>query len=205
MTRISRLFQRGLIPAAATAAVTALLLADAAPASAHVRVEAAGATPGKETVLTFEVPNESENRSLTTQLTVTMPPATSATAESLPGWTVKLDRDIAAGTVRSVTWTAAPGTGIAPDQFALFRVSLLLPKTDKVSFPAAQTYSDGTVVNWNQAPLPNGGEPDYPVPTLSLGGQAPPSHTDDTARWLAIAALVVGAGAIALTLVRRRS
>lgn len=191
------------MPAAATAAVTAALLADAAPASAHVHVDAAGATPGKETVATFEVPNESENRSLTTQLTVTMPPGTSAMAESVPGWTVKLDRDLAAGTVRSVTWVAVPGSGIAPDQFALFRVSLQLPNTDKVSFPAAQTYSDGTVVNWNQAPLPNGGEPDYPVPTLSLVGQAPPS--DAAPLGLAIAALVVAAGALALTLIMRRT
>jgi uncharacterized repeat protein (TIGR01451 family) len=204
MTRISRALQRAVIPAAATAAVTAALLADAAPASAHVHVDAAGATPGEETVLTFEVPNESENKALTTQLTVTMPPGTSAAAESMPGWTVKLDRDLAAGTVRSVTWTAVPGSGIGPDQFALFRVSLRLPKTDKVSFPAAQTYSDGTVVNWNQAPLPNGGEPDYPVPTLSLAGQAPPSH-DAAPLGLAIAALVVAAGALALTLILRRT
>ena len=203
MIRIFRALQRALIPAAATAAVTAALLADAAPALAHVHVDAAGATPGKETLLTFEVPNESENKSLTTQVTVTMPPGTSATAESVPGWTVKLDRDLAAGTVRSVTWAAMPGSGIAPDQFVLFRVWLRLPKTDKVSFPAAQTYSDGTVVNWNQAPLPNGGEPDYPVPTLSLAGQAP--RSDAAPLGLAIAALVVAAGALALTLVRRRT
>jgi uncharacterized protein YcnI len=195
---MSRALRRALLPTA----VTAALLANAAPASAHVHVDAAGATPGEETVLTFEVPNESDNKSLTTQLTVTMPPGTSATAESMPAWTVKLDRDVAAGTVRSVTWTALPGSGISPDQFALFRVSLRLPKTDKVSFPAAQTYSDGTVVNWNQAPLPNGGEPDFPVPTLSLAARAP--RSDAAPLGLAIAALVVAAGALALTLVRRQ-
>ena len=96
----------------------------------------------------FQVPNESENGSLTTQLTVSM-----------------------------ATGTAAAGE--------------LVPQTDKVSFPAAQSYSDVSVVNWNQGPLPGGGEPDHPVPTLTLAKAA--------------AALVVGAVAVTLTLVRRRS
>jgi uncharacterized protein YcnI len=205
MTRISRALQRALILVALTAAaLTVGLLAGIPTASAHVHVDADEAVPGEETVLTFQVPNESESRSLTTQLAVTLPAGTSAVGELVPGWTVKLDRDLAAGTVRSVTWTANPGGGIPPDQFALFRVSLKLPQADKVSFPAAQTYSDGSVVNWNQGPLPGGGEPDHPIPTLTLA-KAAPSHTDDTARWLAIAALVVGAVAVTLTLVRRRS
>ena len=56
-----------------------------------------------------------------------------------PGWTAKLDRDTASGTVRSVTWTAAPNGGIGADQFALFRISVQLPDTDTVSFPATQS------------------------------------------------------------------
>ena len=207
MTRISRALQRALILVALTAAALSVgLLAGIPNASAHVQVNADEAVPGEETVVTFQVPNESENGSLTTQLKVTLPAGTSADGELVPGWTVKLDRDVAAGTVRSVTWTANPGAGIPPDQFALFRVSLTLPKTDKVTFPAAQTYSDGSVVNWDQGPLPGGGEPDHPVPTLTLAKTAAPApHADDTARWLAIAALVIGAGAVTLSLVRRRS
>ena len=57
----------------------------------------------------------------------------------MPGWTARLDRDAAAGTVSSVTWTAAPGTGIAADQFALFRISVKLPDAQTVSLPATQT------------------------------------------------------------------
>ena len=202
MTRISRVLQRALILFAVTAAIG--LFAGIAPASAHVHVEADETTPGQWALLTFQVPNESENGSLTTQLTVTMPAGMSAMAESVPGWTVALDRDIAAGTVRSVTWNAAPGAGIAQDQFALFRLSLKLPQTDKVSFPATQTYSDGTAVKWDEAPRPDGGEPDHPAPMLTLAAEASPAHSDDTARWLAIAAIVVGAAAVGLTLVRTR-
>jgi uncharacterized protein YcnI len=209
MTRISRALQRALTLAAMTiAAVTFGLFAGAAPASAHVHVDADGAAPGKGAVVTFRVPNESENGSLTTQLTVNLPQGSAAMAEAIPGWSVKLDRDVASGTVRSVTWTAAPGSGIAPDQFALFRISLTLPKSDSVSFPAAQTYSDGTVVRWDQPPLPNGDEPEHPAPTLTLTSPqaaAPAVHPDNTARWLAIAALVVGVLATAVALVRRRA
>ena len=53
----------------------------------------------------------------------------------MPGWTASLDRDKAAGTVSSVTWTANPQVGISSDQFALFRVSVKLPEGDSVSFP----------------------------------------------------------------------
>ena len=50
-----------------------------------------------------------------------------------------------------MTWTADPQAGISSDQFALFRVSVKLPEGDSVTFPATQTYSDGTVVRWDQA------------------------------------------------------
>lgn len=175
------------------------------PSLSGVHVDADGSEPGHSAMLTFRVPNESENDSLTTQLTVTVPPNTAAMAEHMPGWKIALDRDVAAGTVRSVTWTAAPGAGIAPDEFVPFRVSLTLPKSDTVSFPATQTYSDGSVVQWDQAPLPEGGEPDHPAPMLTLAAEASSSHADDTARWLAVAGLVVGAVAVALALVRRRA
>ena len=55
----------------------------------------------------------------TTALTVVLPNMASARAESMPGWTARLDRDVAAGTVRSVTSTAAPNAGIEADQFAV--------------------------------------------------------------------------------------
>ncbi len=111
---------------------------------------------GATAIVTFQVPNESNTGAATTALTVTLPNVASARTETIPGWTAKLDRDAASGSVRSVTWTAAPNGGIGVDQFALFRISVQLPDTDTVSFPATQTYSDGTVVKWDQPPLPGG-------------------------------------------------
>ena len=142
----------------------------AAPAWAHVHVDADDAAPGSTSVLTFRVPNESDKGALTTQVSVSLPNVASAMTESMPGWTSRLDRDGAAGTVRSVTWTATPNVGIAPDQFGLFRVSVKLPDQKSVTLPATQTYSDGSVVKWDEPALPNGGEPEHPAPVLALTG-----------------------------------
>jgi len=205
--------------AATTGAAMSVGLLGAAPALAHVRVDADGAVPGQYAVLTFRVPNESEKRALTTQLDVTLPNVMSASTETMPGWTARLDRDVAAGTVRSVTWTAAPGTGIAADQFALFRISVKLPDQNSLSFPAVQSYSDGTVVRWDQPAAPDGAEPEYPVPTLDMSTTAGDPHQpatvaqatvaqatagDTATRWLAGGALVVAAAALVAALLNRR-
>ena len=171
-TRIARI-------AATSTALTVGAVIAAAPAWAHVHVAADHATPGDDAVLTFEVPNESDKGALTTELNVALPNLTEVTTEQEPGWTARLDRDVAAGTVKSITWTAAPGAGIPPDQFALFRVAVQLPDTGPVSFPAIQTYADGTVVRWDEPTAPGGGEPEHPVPTLALTGRAEPMGHDD--------------------------
>jgi hypothetical protein len=134
----------------------------------------------------------------------------------MPGWTASLDRDTAAGTVRSVTWTADPKVGISSDQFALFRVSVKLPEGDSVAFPATQTYSDGTVVRWDQAPTAGGGEPEHPAPVVSLTGAASGVMDDhemtaqtapaggNAARWLAGGAITLAAVGVAAPLLARR-
>ena len=217
MRLITRAPSRALITVTATGAAMSIgLLAGTAPAWAHVHVDADNPTPGAYSVLTFEVPNESENGALTTQLSVALPNVESASTEAMPGWTARLDRDAAAGTVSSVTWTAAPGTGIAADQFALFRISVKLPDAQTVSLPATQTYSDGTVVKWDQSTPPGGAEPEYPAPAIALTGDkaaaaddhpmpvAQTTAPDNSARWLAGGALAVAAVAVATALLVRR-
>ena len=172
--RISRV----LIPVAAAVALYLGSAVGTPAAWAHVHASSDNAVRGATAIVTFQVPNESNTGAATTALTVTLPDVASASTETMPGWTAKLDRDAASGTVRSVTWTAAPNGGIGVDQFALFRISVQLPDTDTVSFPATQTYSDGAVVKWDQPPLPGGGEPEHPAPTLTLGAgpAAPHDH-----------------------------
>jgi hypothetical protein len=117
------------------------------------------------------------------------------------------------------------------DEFGVFRISVKLPDADTVSFPATQTYADGAVVKWDQPPAPGGAEPEHPAPMLVLAGgptppsapHPPPTHsaaptatatpaaqqprpaTDNTARILGGAALLVGALGIGVALIVRRT
>jgi uncharacterized protein YcnI len=217
---------RVLIPVAAAAALYIGSAVGIPAAWAHVHASSDNPVRGAMAIVTFQVPNESNAGAATTALTVSLPNVASASTETMPGWTARLDRDTASGTVGSVTWTAAPNGGIGVDQFVLFRISVQLPDADSVSFPATQTYADGAVVKWDQPPLPGGGEPEHPAPTLTLAAgpvaphehqppsgapaahTAPPSQSksaDNTARLLGGAALAVAALGLGLALIRRRA
>jgi uncharacterized protein YcnI len=218
----TRWLSRALIAVTAAAALYAGAVGATPPAWAHVHATSDNAIRGAMAIVTFQVPNESDRGAATTALTVSLPGVASARTEAMPGWTAKLDRDAASGAVASVTWTAAPNGGIGVDQFALFRISVKLPDTDTVSFPATQTYADGSVVKWDQPLLPDGGEPEHPAPMLTLGagpahqhhhpgvpgdhagGSAESPSADTVARVLGGGALVVAAVGIVLVLLRRR-
>jgi uncharacterized protein YcnI len=201
----------------ASGAAAGLTLLAAGTAAAHVTADAPGATQGGYGVVTFRVPTESDTAS-TTKLSVQLPGVSSALTEPMAGWTAKIDKNDK-NQVVAVTWTADPGNpGIGPGHFQRFALSVgPLPKQDSVSFPAAQTYSDGKVVNWNEPMGADGKEPENPAPTLALapGGSGDHHHmgaapaeaahdddhgSDDTARWLGGIGLVLGALGAALGL-----
>lgn len=225
------------VPARALSLATLLTLGSwtvAATAGAHVHVNADHAVRGDYALVTFQVPNESEKGVPTTKVTITLPNVASASTDVMAGWTAALDRDPASGAYRSVTFTAIPDAGIGASQFELFPLSIKLPDADSVSFPVTQTYADGTKVNWDQPPLPGGGEPEYPAPVLPLtaGPHEPEEHhatppataapsvsaaptadaqppanggSDNTARALAGSALLVAAIGVGVALARRRT
>ncbi|WP_375390022.1 YcnI family protein [uncultured Amnibacterium sp.] len=187
MTRTSRPASRAAVRVAAGLALGAVaVLLGATAASAHVRVDGEDATRGGYGVLTFRVPTESATAS-TTELTVTMPtdtPIASASVQPVPGWTAKVteakltkpittDDGQISTYVSKITWKAdSARTAIAPGEFQQFAVSAgPLPDTAEVAFPAKQTYSDGTVVNWNEAST-GSAEPEHPVPVLQLAAAA---------------------------------
>ncbi len=212
----------------------ALALAGTGLASAHVTVSAPGAQQGGYEVLTFRVPTESDTAG-TTGLTVTLPGLRSARTEPMPGWHSEVIKDPDSALATSVTWTADPGVEVGPGQFAQFRISAgPLPDTPEATFPATQTYSDGSVVEWNQPETDGGEEPEHPAPSLTLEPASATGHSgqshgagadsdegtatrseasdagsdDATARWLGGAGLVLGALALALAIggtLRRRS
>jgi hypothetical protein len=52
-----------------------------------------------------------------------------------------------------------------------------IPDTgDTLIIPATETYSDGTVVNWDQPPATGGAEVEYPAPVITLTGTSTSGH-----------------------------
>ncbi|MEV7684309.1 YcnI family protein [Streptomyces bungoensis] len=205
---------------AVTALTAAGVLAAAGAASAHVTVHpesyAKGATDG---VLTFRVPNEEDGAS-TTKVQVFLPtdrPVLGVMVHPQDGWTakvtttklktpVKTDDGTITEAVSAVTWT---GGKIGAGQYEDFDVAFgQLPENgDQLVFKTLQTYSDGNVARWIEAPT-SGDEPENPAPVLKLtagddASAAPAAEkksteaevtdgSDSTARGLGIAGLVVG-------------
>lgn len=123
--------------------------------------------------------------------------------------------------VTKIVWTAQPGSGLAKgtQQFQEFEISAsnLPSNVDTLELPAIQTYDNNKVVNWNESSAPGGSEPENPAPTIQLAAATTSGAThdsaahdsaapaaaagqdeagpmsDDTARWLGGAGLVVGA------------
>ncbi|GGM57438.1 hypothetical protein GCM10012275_30690 [Longimycelium tulufanense] len=150
-------------------------------------------------------------------------PLRSVSTKPVPGWKAevtktKLDKPLESHgkkieeVVSAITWTAEPGHRINPGEFQEFEVSLgKLPEdTDQFVMPTAQTYDSGEVVKWDAPPPAEGAdEPEHPAPALKLvakkdghgGGStaaagsdaAAMDSTDNTARLLGGAGLVVGA------------
>jgi uncharacterized protein YcnI len=203
-------------------ALLAGFVALAAPAAAHITVSSPGAEPGEEAVLTFHVPTESA-KAATTKLAVQLPSATpfaSVDVLAQPGWTFTVtdtklskpitndDGDQITQAASEVEWTASSSaSAIKPGEFGEFSILAgPLPSSD-VAFGAVQTYSDGSVVRWNEEAAPGSTtEPEHPKPTLTIAEAAQPkttstSNTGPTV--LAIVALVVAAAALGLAVVGR--
>lgn len=216
------------------------VLAAAGVASAHVTVHpesyAKGATDG---VLTFRVPNEEDTAS-TSKVQVFLPtdhPVLGVLVHPQDGWKpkvtttklrtpVKTDDGTITEAVSQITWT---GGKIGAGEYEDFDVAFgqLPDNTGQLTFKTLQTYSDGKVARWIEAPS-GGEEAENPAPTLKLtegGGEAPApaaakggdtgtastataDGSDGTARGLAVGGLVVGVlglAAAVFAIVRGRS
>lgn len=180
---------RFLTGAAATVAAAALALSFPLAASAHVRVNPDQAQPGSYATLTFKVPTESATAG-TVKLEVDLPtatPFTSVSYQPLTGWTTQVVTEKLAKPVKTddgtiteapvkVIWTADPGVQVAPGEFQQFVISAgAVPETGSVLLPTQQTYSDGTVVDWDEKTPADGKEPEHPAPTLYVT-DAPPAE-----------------------------
>jgi uncharacterized protein YcnI len=198
------------------------VFAFAGPAAAHVTINPTSATQGGDATITFRVPNE-EDASTTVKLEVDISPDTpiaGVDTRPIPGWTVKTEMSKLAKPITTdsgqvteavtrITWTAAsPAAAIQPGQFQEFDLSLdTLPAAKQVVFKALQTYANGDIVRWIDAPNPDGSEPAHPAPVLTLVADsgapaAAPASTGGssgggTGVVLGIIAIVLAAGALA--------
>jgi len=209
------------VPAVAALALTATF-AFAGAASAHVTVNPNTATGGSYSKLTFRVPTESDTAS-TTKLAIYFPQKPAFAAVSVkphPGWSFRVSKS--GDDVSKVVWTpTSAANDIKPGEFDEFDISLgPLPTSGTVVFKALQSYSDGSVVRWIDPTVAGQPEPAHPAPVLTLtptstttstaAGAAPAKEVvekDDSSKTplvLSIIAVVLAAGAVGLSSVRRK-
>lgn len=222
--------------AAVLLAVGTVVVATAVPAAAHVTVSSPDASPGGFGKIVLRVPSESDT-GRTIKVAVTLPadtPFAFVSTKPHPGWTVTttertLDKPVKVEgftltkAVATVTWTAT-GPGIGPGEFDEFEISAgpFPSGADTLMLPAAQTYSDDTVVTWDQPTTEGADEPEHPAPTLTLAGSAtePPTSgdtdgettpaaassddSDPVARWLAGGGLMAALAALVVALAANR-
>ncbi|HEV7861239.1 MAG TPA: DUF1775 domain-containing protein [Acidimicrobiia bacterium] len=144
--------------------VTVSLGALAAPAWAHVQVEAQPGSPGAtDAVLKVLAAGESGTAGVA-KLEVVADPAIPADQLSLvdgpTGWT------LTPGTNGGFV-LAGPALPQGEDAVSHLKVKKL-PDAPKVVFKVVQTYSDGEIVRWIELAGADGKEPDHPAPVVTL-------------------------------------
>ena len=177
----SRTAARRLAAGAGVAALLVALAATAAQAAVTVIPDTTvGGTP--DTQILFRVPTASSSAS-TVKVEVGLPsspPLLSVSTAALPGWNAAVTDaklpapiDVDGATLTKapadVTWTAASGNGIKPDQYQDFAIVVdPLPDSGVLTFPTTQTYSNGSVVRWDDPPVTGATTPQYPAPSFAL-------------------------------------
>jgi uncharacterized protein YcnI len=161
-----------------------LVLAVAAPASAHVTLHSYEAVQGgSDALIQIRVPNEEDNATVT-ELEIDFPAATPLIGlyvQPTPGWTFQVtnsnlpkpittDDGTITQYVSKVVWQ---GGSVPVGAYQDFDVDVSqLPMTPTLTVKALQSYSNGDIVRWIELPGPQGQVPDHPAPTLAL---APPA------------------------------
>jgi len=169
-----------------------VVVALAAPASAHVTLHSNDAVQGgSDALVSIRVPNE-EDQATTTQVEVDFPsdaPLLNLLVEPTPGWTFKVtnttlpkpittDDGTFTQVVTQIIWS---GGNIPVGGYQDFNIDVsTLPTVPTLQVKALQTYSNGDIVRWIDPPAAAGQPaPDHPAPTLDLA-PAPPDNSSAT-------------------------
>ena len=176
----------------ALAAVGSLVVT--AAASAHAEVSPPIVPAAKSQVFTLAVPTEKEDAS-TTGVELTPPEGFSIDSFiPSPGW----KREVAKtgegedAVITKITWT---GGDVPTDEDAAFSFLGRADSSKTYTFGVRQTYSDGSVVDWNGPESSDTPAPTIEVKSASSFGGGGGSDT------LAIVALIVGAIGVVLGIV----
>jgi uncharacterized protein YcnI len=167
------------------AAFGALVVSSAASAHAHVSPPVAIAKEGQ--VFTLAVPTEKEDAATTT---VELTPPSGFSIDSFaptPGWKREV-QSTGSGeetTIQKVTWS---GGDVPHEEAATFQFLGSGDSAKTYSFNVRQTYSDGSVVDWNGP-----GSSDAPAPVVELKSSLSGGGGSDT---LAVVAVALGAVAL---------
>ncbi|BAS13321.1 uncharacterized protein YcnI [Arthrobacter sp. Hiyo8] len=235
--------RRTLKTACAATMAAGLLAFGISAASAHVNVNPDDPAAGGYTHLTFNVPNESPTAK-TNKLEVSLPtdtPFNSVSVKPVEGWTAELvtttlPKPVTVGgatvtkAVSSVVWTADAAHQIGQNEYQAFSISVgVLPDAGTtVTLPATQSYTDGTVVKWDEKTVEGQPEPEHPAPSFvttasdaaasaaptsspsvtpapSAAASTTSSDAGSTAGWFGLAAGLIGLAAGVTALVRTRS
>jgi uncharacterized protein YcnI len=178
--------------ALATAVAGSGALIAAAAASAHAIMSPAVAKSKVLQQFTLSVPTEKEGAT-TTKIELTVPSGFAIDSFEPPpaGWTQKT---VSTGSgeeavVQRVTWT---GGRTPTDQDSVFRFNASIPRSGTVTFDVRQTYSDGSVVDWNGPE-----SSDTPAPTVQAVG----SFGGGGSSTLGIVAIVIAGVALLVAVV----
>jgi len=177
------------------ALVALAALATAAAASAHAIMSPAVALDKKLQQFTLSVPTEKANLT-TSEIELTVPAGFAIDSFEPPptGWTMHIQATGSgdSAVVQKVTWT---GGHVPTDEDAVFRFNASTSGAKTYTFDVQQTYSDGSVVDWNGPETA-----DTPAPTiaaLSAIGGGGTSTLTIVALVLAGVALLVSLGSLA--------
>ena len=162
-------------------ATAAGALALPAAAGAHVSLHPNTLPASSNPTINIRVPDE-EDKASTVKVDVQIPPGfLDISTELPPGWratvlkrklatAVKTDAGTVTEEVSEIIWTAPAGGGIPPGSFLQFPISTAIPDGDAgqtLTFKVIQTYSNGDVVRWIEAP----DSMNHPAPTVNITAQ----------------------------------
>lgn len=173
----------------AVTATAGMIALGATAASAHVSVDPDDTGANGYSHLTFNVPNESPTAK-TSKLEVKLPtdtPFTSVSVKPVEGWSAQvITSDLpkpvtVSGTTvtkapSSVVWTADATHQLGQNEYQAFSLSVgKLPAAGTtVTLKAAQSYTDGTVVNWDEESAEGQPEPKHPAPSFTTTAEDEP-------------------------------